>query len=130
MFCTKIFFFNIFCYFNPNHAYGNQRRLFSGNLPGMFINSCESDKKAGSFFLHSIFFISSTRCFWPPHEVTLLCFGFCEVGFVGLWSLTIFGSRLNYCFPTNVFKQWFFLTDLIFFNIWPFCEWRLCTFLI
>ena len=36
-FCTKIFFFfNIFCYFNPNHAYWNQRRLFSGNLPGMF----------------------------------------------------------------------------------------------
>ena len=35
-FCTKIFFFNIFYSFNPNHAYWNQRRLFSGNLPGMF----------------------------------------------------------------------------------------------
>ena len=32
----NLFFFNIFCYFNPNHAYWNQRRLFSGNLPGMF----------------------------------------------------------------------------------------------
>ena len=30
------FFFNIFYSFNPNHAYWNQRRLFSGNLPGMF----------------------------------------------------------------------------------------------
>ena len=37
MFLYKnLFFFNIFCYFNPNHAYWNQRRLFSGNLPGMF----------------------------------------------------------------------------------------------
>ena len=37
-FCTKIFFFfNIFYSFNPNHAYWNQRRLFSGNLPGMFV---------------------------------------------------------------------------------------------
>ena len=36
MFLYKnLFFFNI-CYFNPNHAYWNQRRLFSGNLPGMF----------------------------------------------------------------------------------------------
>ena len=37
MFLYKnLFFFNIFCYFNPNHAYWNQWRLFSGNLPGMF----------------------------------------------------------------------------------------------
>ena len=37
MFLYKnLFFFNIFCSFNPNHAYWNQRRLFSGNLPGMF----------------------------------------------------------------------------------------------
>ena len=32
----NLFFFNIFCYFNPSHAYWNQRRLISGNLPGMF----------------------------------------------------------------------------------------------
>ena len=36
VFVQKSFFFNIFCYFNPNHAYWNQRRLFSCNLPGMF----------------------------------------------------------------------------------------------
>ena len=28
--------FNIFYSFNPNHAYWNQRRLFSGNMLGMF----------------------------------------------------------------------------------------------
>ena len=33
----NLFFFNIFCYFNPSHAHWNQRRLFSGNLPGMFV---------------------------------------------------------------------------------------------
>ena len=36
VFVQKSFFFNIFYSFNPNHAYWNQRRLFSGNLPGMF----------------------------------------------------------------------------------------------
>ena len=36
MFLYKNLFFNIFYSFNPNHAYWNQRRLFSGNLPGMF----------------------------------------------------------------------------------------------
>ena len=36
IFVQKSFFFNIFYSFNPNHAYWNQRRLFSGNLPGMF----------------------------------------------------------------------------------------------
>ena len=35
-FVQKSFFFNIFYSFNPNHAYWNQRRLSSGNLPGMF----------------------------------------------------------------------------------------------
>ena len=36
MFLNKnLFFFNIYS-FNPNHAVWNQRRLFSGNLPGMF----------------------------------------------------------------------------------------------
>ena len=36
MFLHKnLFFFTIYS-FNPNHAYWNQRRLFSGNLPGMF----------------------------------------------------------------------------------------------
>ena len=29
--------FDIFYSFDPNHAYWNQRRLFSGNLPGMFV---------------------------------------------------------------------------------------------
>ena len=39
MFLYKnLFFFNTFYSFNPNHAYWNQRRLFSGNLPGMFLN--------------------------------------------------------------------------------------------
>ena len=38
MFLYKnLFFFNIFYSFNPSHAYWNQRRLFSGNLPGMFL---------------------------------------------------------------------------------------------
>ena len=37
VFVLKSFFFNIFYSFNPNHAYWNQRRLFSGNLPGVFI---------------------------------------------------------------------------------------------
>ena len=37
MFLYKnLFFFNIFYSFNPNHAYWNQRRLFCGNLRGMF----------------------------------------------------------------------------------------------
>ena len=36
-FVQKSFFFNIFYSFNPNHAYWNQRQLFSGNLPGMFL---------------------------------------------------------------------------------------------
>ena len=36
VFVQKSFFFNIYS-FNHNHAYWNQRRLFSGNLPGMFI---------------------------------------------------------------------------------------------
>ena len=38
MFLSKksFFFFNIFYSFNPNHAYWNQRRLFSGNLLSMF----------------------------------------------------------------------------------------------
>ena len=35
MFLYKNLFFNIYS-FNPNHADWNQRRLFSGNLPGMF----------------------------------------------------------------------------------------------
>ena len=38
VFVQKSFFFNTFYSFNPNHAYWNQRRLFSGNLPGMFFN--------------------------------------------------------------------------------------------
>ena len=46
-------FFNIYS-FNPNHAYWNQRRLFSGNLPAMFqklavakIKSIEVDRAQG-----------------------------------------------------------------------------------
>ena len=50
MFLYKNFFFNIFCYFNPNHAYWNQRRLFSGNLPGMF-SYCEVEN-----FFNFVFF--------------------------------------------------------------------------
>ena len=41
MFLCKNLFFNIFCFFNPNNAYWNQRRLFSGNLPGMFCISAD-----------------------------------------------------------------------------------------
>ena len=37
VFVQKSFFFNIFYSFNPNRAYWNQRRLFSGNLPGMLL---------------------------------------------------------------------------------------------
>ena len=40
-FCAKIFFLKIFYSFDPNHAYWNQRRLFSGNLPAMFWNISE-----------------------------------------------------------------------------------------
>ena len=36
VFVQKSFFFNIFYFFNPNHAYWNQRWLFSGILLGMF----------------------------------------------------------------------------------------------
>ena len=37
MFLYKnLFFFDIYS-FNPNHAYWNERRLFSGILPGMFM---------------------------------------------------------------------------------------------
>ena len=32
----KTIFVDIFFSFNPN-SFGNQRRLFSGNLPGMFL---------------------------------------------------------------------------------------------
>ena len=40
MFLYKnLFFFNIFYSFNPDHAYWNQRRLFSGNLPDMFLTA-------------------------------------------------------------------------------------------
>ena len=40
MFLYKnLFFFNTFYSFNPNRAYWNQRRLFSYNLPGMFVHS-------------------------------------------------------------------------------------------
>ena len=31
---NSIFFNNFFSSFNPNRGYGNQRWLFSGNLPG------------------------------------------------------------------------------------------------
>ena len=38
MFLYKnLLFFNIFFSVNPNHAYWNQRQLFSGNLPDMFL---------------------------------------------------------------------------------------------
>ena len=63
MFCTKIFFFNIFCYFNPNHAYWNQRRLFSGNLPGMFIRF-EDVKYEVSFLITNFVGVS---CKEMPH---------------------------------------------------------------
>ena len=36
MFLYKNLFFSISSIFNPNRAYWNQRRLFSGGLPGMF----------------------------------------------------------------------------------------------
>ena len=48
-FCTKIFFFfNIFYSFNPNHAYWNQRWLFSGNLPGMFLVTLKQEMERKS----------------------------------------------------------------------------------
>ena len=47
------FFFNIYS-FNPNHAYWNQRRLFSGNLPGMFEIFTGFLKIVFSIFLCSI----------------------------------------------------------------------------
>ena len=36
LFGKNLFFFQYLYSFNPNHAYWNQRLLFSGNLPGMF----------------------------------------------------------------------------------------------
>ena len=44
MFLYKnLFFFNIFYSFNPNHAYWNQRLLFSGNLLGMLSNCSRNE---------------------------------------------------------------------------------------
>ena len=37
-------FFTSFFSFNPNLGYGNQRRLFSGNLPGMFVVVCKTSQ--------------------------------------------------------------------------------------
>ena len=60
MFLYKnLFFFNIFYSFNPNHAYWNQRRLFSGNPPGMFL---ESDKLHPIRTLY-LFLIPPVFCF-------------------------------------------------------------------
>ena len=68
IFVQKSFFFNIFYSFNPNHAYWNQRRLFSGNLPGMFdiptprcqrqkcIINCSQTKFVAIILVLSVFF--------------------------------------------------------------------------
>ena len=63
MFLYKnLFFFNIYS-FNPNHAYWNQRRLFSGNLPGMFI-----------FFVHDISsFCETPLSFLKIHFARFFC---------------------------------------------------------
>ena len=91
MFLYKnLFFFNIFYSFNPNHAYWNQGRLFSGNLPGMFnfsvvfvcyikltinlgiiimvINS--TDQQFNESQISNLFHLKPTR--WAFHKV---CFG-------------------------------------------------------
>ena len=59
VFVQKSFFFNIYS-FNPNHAYWNQRRLFSGNLPGMFIN-CSWTKFIANIVNVFVFFMQNFR---------------------------------------------------------------------
>ena len=58
VFVQKSFFFNIFS-FNPNHAYWNQRRLFSGNLPGMFIINSRTAIAGAIAGLLSVFYYNS-----------------------------------------------------------------------
>ena len=58
MFLYKILF-HIYS-FNPNDAYWNQRRLFSGNLPGMFTlarGKAEKFKFLNAFF-HCFSYVS------------------------------------------------------------------------
>ena len=60
VFVQKSFFFNIFYSFNPNHAYWNQRRLFSGILPGMFVYSfCLCFLKMESMIFCTVYFVIS-----------------------------------------------------------------------
>ena len=40
MFVQQSFLSIFFCFFNPIRCYGNQWRLFSSNLPGMFVFWC------------------------------------------------------------------------------------------
>ena len=61
MFLYKnLIFFDIFYSFNPNHAYWNQRRLFSGNLPGMFL-----------IFRRFLFFCEFNDHYWPTKHLCL-----------------------------------------------------------
>ena len=71
MFLYKNLFFDIFYSFNPNHAYWNQWRLFSGNLPGMFfINFSKKREVSIAVFnltqeVNSVYFLSTHTA--PKH---------------------------------------------------------------
>ena len=81
MFLYKnLFFFNIFCYFNPNHAYWNQRRLFSGNLPGMLVIL---DHK--SMYFHTIYFLS-----------VMLSFHLCRSGARNFSRMGVYQNEKNW----------------------------------
>ena len=78
MFLYKNLFFDILYSFNPNLAYWNQRRLFSGNLPGMF--KFISKDRGGLLNC-------SVRVCWPEVMLNFSKFYF-------LWDQTCFFSGL------------------------------------
>ena len=122
MFLYKNFLFNIFYSFNPNHAYWNQRRLFSGNLPGMLS------------YYHSVpFSMSSSEL---PLLYSVLFGGQCEA-YVwhkaklcndGVWSLNGFSSLLV-LFWTDLFVK-FTSFELNLCSIWTFSRWDTFVFLL
>ena len=77
MFLYKNLFFDIFYFFNPNYAYWNQRRLFSGNLPGMFLFLFQSQSASSgstpAIFRQSVgyVFIDNIKQL-PEHGMVLL----------------------------------------------------------
>ena len=114
MFLYKnLFFFNIFYSFNHNHAYWNQRRLFSSNLPGMFLNLSKIlfqfaivSKICQNFLSFSEF----NSHYWPTKFLGL------ENGLLEQTFQTKIGFAFFYCNVENFFNFaffQFFLNDLI-----------------